>query len=219
MEAIKLNLIYIYDAYCTWCYALGGVMAEVEKAYADLLDVEVLSGGMVLPETPQHISVLAEAYKSGVAAVKERVEADFGPDFLWHIHSSEESDWLPNSLKPAIALSIIKKHKPTSSLVFANDLQTSLFAEGRDLTDDEAYRHLLEKYDLDADDFYKQLHSEEMADAARYDFALAKQLQVTSFPTVLLQESESKFHLMAKGYTDFETLSKRLNSGIASIHG
>ena len=30
-----------------WCYALGGVMAEVEKAYADLLDVEVLSGGMV----------------------------------------------------------------------------------------------------------------------------------------------------------------------------
>ena len=33
--------------------------------------------------------------------------------------------------------------------MFATDLQYALNYEGRDLTDDEAYRHLLAKYSLD----------------------------------------------------------------------
>lgn len=213
----KLNLIYCYDAYCSWCYGLGSVMKEVATNFKDILQIEVLSGGMLLPEIPQPISVIAAPIAKGYKRVEEMTGVKFGADFLWHVEDPEQSDWFPNSLKPAIALSIIKDIMPEQSLNFANDLQISLFNEGRDLTDDEAYRHLLEKYQIEPSLFYKALHSEEYEEKARYDFALIKQLGLTSFPIVLLQENESKFHLMAKGYTDYNTLEKRIKGALNEI--
>ena len=53
--------------------------------------------------------------------------------------------------------------------------------------------------------------SEAYKEKAYYEFALVKQLQVTGFPTVLLQTGESKFYLLARGYTDYETLKKGID--------
>ena len=88
--------------------------------------------------------------------------------------------------------------------------------EGRDLTDDEAYRHLLPEYGIEAEDFYTKLKSEEYLDKAYYDFALVKQLQVTGYPTVLLQVSDSKFYLLSRGYTDYGTLKGRVDKVLES---
>lgn len=216
-ENKKFNLIYCYDAYCSWCYGIGSVIKEVENNFKDSLQIEVLSGGMLLPENPQPISVIAKPIVQTYKRVEEMTGVKFGSDFLWHIEDPERSDWFPSSLKPAIALSIIKDILPEQSLSFANDIQISLFNEGRDLTDDEAYRHLLEKYKIEPKLFYKALHSAEYEEKARYDFALIKQLGLTSFPIVLLQENESKFHLMAKGYTDYATLEQRINNALNEI--
>ena len=97
-------------------------------------------------------------------------------------------------------------------MAFAADLQYALHYEGRDLTDDEAYRHLLEKYTIDPADFYSKLHSPAYKEKALYEFSLVKQLQVTGFPAVLLQVSESKFYLLARGYTNYETLKERIEN-------
>ena len=99
----------------------------------------------------------------------------------------------------------------------ASDLQYALNYEGRDLTDDEAYRHLLPKYNIPAEDFYTKLKSEEYLDKAYYEFALVKQLQVNGYPTVLMQVSDSKFYLLARGYTDFETLDARIMNVLNEI--
>ncbi len=141
----------------------------------------------------------------------------FGEDYLWHIKNPAESDWVPHSEKAAIALCIFKELHPEKQIAFATDLQYALHYEGRDLTDDEAYRHLLEKYSIDPQDFYLKLHDESFRDKAHYEFALCKQLQVESFPQVLMQITDSKFHLLAKGYTDYENLSKRIHLVLNSI--
>ncbi|MEI9957624.1 MAG: hypothetical protein WDM90_15305 [Ferruginibacter sp.] len=104
-----------------------------------------------------------------------------------------------NSEKPAIALCIFKEYYPEQQLDFASDLQYALNYEGRDLDDDEAYRHLLEKYNLPAEEFYTKLKSADYKEKAYYEFALCKQLSVDSYPQVLIQLSETKFYLLAKG--------------------
>lgn len=213
----KKNLIYCYDAYCGWCYGFRPVMEKIAIAFQDSVQIEVLSGGMVLPETPQPISVTAPFIQKAYKTVEEHTNTKFGEDYLWHIFHPEESDWFPDSLKPAIALCILKEKFPEKALAFASDLQYSLNFEGRDLTDDEAYRHLLDKYGLEADEFYKFLNSEEYEDKARYDFSLVKQLKVTGFPTVFIQENPQKFYLAAKGYTDYDTLKTRINNILEQI--
>jgi putative protein-disulfide isomerase len=75
----------------------------------------------------------------------------------------------------------------------------------------------LEKYSLNEEAFYEKLGSEAYKEQAHYEFQLCKQLQVTGFPCVLIQVSESKFHLLARGFTHYEDLKKRLDAVLDSI--
>jgi putative protein-disulfide isomerase len=149
--------------------------------------------------------------------VEKTTGITFGESWLWHIQHPQESDWFPESTKPAVALCIFKEYHPGNAVAMAADLQYALHYEGRDLTDDEAYRHLLHQYNIPEDDFYAKLHSEEYREKAYYEFALVKQLQVKGFPCVLLQVTDSKFYLLTNGYTDYETLKARIEKVLAEV--
>jgi len=207
---MKPILIYCYDAYCGWCYGFSPVIKKIAAAFNEKLDIEVLSGGMMIGESKMPIEKIGPYIQSAYKRVEEMTGIQFGEDFLWHTANPDKSDWIMNSEKPAIALCIFKEYHPEQQLDFASDLQYALNYEGRDLDDDEAYRHLLKKYNLPVEEFYDKLKSEPFKEKAFYEFALCKQLNVDSFPQVILQTAESKFYLLAKGYTDFDTLNNRI---------
>ncbi len=126
-------IFYCYDAYCNWCYGFSPVIVKIADDYRSRLPFEVISGGMILPETPKPISVMADYFLQNCQAVTEHTGAAFGDDFLWHIKNLGLSDWFPNSEKPAIALCVFKEYHPDKQVAFAADLQYALQYEGRDL--------------------------------------------------------------------------------------
>jgi putative protein-disulfide isomerase len=205
-------LIYCYDAYCGWCYGFSPVMKKVMERFKEDLSIEVLSGGMMVGETVAPIEKIGPYIQGAYKRVEELTGVKFGEDFLWHVNHPELSDWVMNSEKPAIALCIFKDYYPERQLEFASDLQHALNYEGRDLDDNEAYLHLLEKYSIQPEPFYEKLASEEYKEQAFYEFALCKQLQVTGFPAVLLQLADTKFHLLARGYTLYEEMEERIEA-------
>ncbi len=209
---MKPILIYFYDAYCGWCYGFSPVIKNIYASFKDRLDIEVLSGGMMIGEETMPIEKIGPFIQNSYKRVEELTGIKFGEDFLWHVFNPGQSDWVMNSEKPAIALCIFKEYHPERQLEFATDLQYALNYEGRDLDDDEAYRHLLEKYSIQPEAFYSKLKSEEYKEAAYYEFALCKQLQVTGFPTVFIQTAELKFMMVARGYTDYDSLKERIEN-------
>jgi putative protein-disulfide isomerase len=214
---MKPVLIYCYDAYCGWCYGFSPVIKKLADEYKDKLETDVLSGGMILPEKPTHISAMAPYIQKAYKTVEELTGIKFGEDFLWHIFNYEDSDWYPNSEKSAIAMCIFKEFYPKRAVEFASGLQYALNYEGRDLTDDEAYRHLLEKYSIHPEVFYDRLNSEEYKEKAYYEFSLIKQLQVTGFPCVFIQTGELKFHMVARGFTDYEAVKERIDNVLSAV--
>ena len=209
---MKPTLIYCYDSYCGWCYAFSPVIKKIAADYKDKLDIEVLSGGMMVGEQVVPIEKIAPFIQKEYKTVEEYAGVKFGEDFLWHITNPDKSDWVMNSEKPAIALCILKEYYPGRQLEFASDLQYALNYEGRDLDDDEAYRLLLDKYNLQPEAFYKKLHAPAYKEMAHYEFALMKQLQVTGFPTAFIQTAELKFNMVARGFTDYDTLKGRIDA-------
>src|SRR5687768_638304 len=109
---MKPILIYCYDAYCGWCYGFSKVITRIEEEYRDRFDFEVLSGGMILPEKPQHFSGMAKFIQGAYKQVEELTGITFGQDFLWHVFNPTETDWYPSSEMPAIALCIMKEYHP-----------------------------------------------------------------------------------------------------------
>ena len=210
-------LVYCYDAYCGWCYGFSPVIKKIAIEYKSTMHTEVLSGGMILPDKPYPLIHTAQYIQKAYKSVEERTGIKFGEDYLWHIFHPGQSDWFPDSLKPAIAMCIFKEYHPDQQVEFAADIQYSHHYEGRDLTDNEAYRHLLIKYSISEDEFYKKMSEDEYTEKARYEFALVKQLRVTGFPTVLIQTDEAKFYMVARGYADYETVQKNIQSVLSSI--
>lgn len=207
----KPILIYCYDAYCGWCYGFSPVIKKIAEEYKSQFEYEVLSGGMIISEKAKPISATAGYIQQAYKVVEEHTGIRFGADYLWHINNPDLSDWYPSSEKPAIALCIFKEFYPDRQIEFATDLQYALHSEGRDLCDDEAYAHLLEKYSIQPETFYSKLKSEEYKEMAYHEFDLCKRLQVTGYPAVLVQLSETKFHLLSRGYTPYEELKKRID--------
>lgn len=208
-------IIYCYDAYCGWCYGFSPVIKKIAEELSDKLTFEVLSGGMIITDKPRHIDAMAGYIQKAYKVVEERTGIKFGEYYLWHINNPDKSDWFPHSEKPAIALCIFKEYYPEKQVAFAADLQYALHYEGRDLCDDEAYRHLLEKHQIPAEEFYAKMKDESYKEKAHYEFALCRQLQVTGFPTVLMQLSETKFYLLSRGYTDYDTLKQSIDDVLA----
>jgi putative protein-disulfide isomerase len=209
---MKPVLYYCYDAYCGWCYGFSPVIKQIAEEYKDKLEIEVLSGGMMIDEGVMPIEKIAPFIQTGYKRVEELSGIKFGEDFLWHINNPDKSDWVMNSEKPAIALCILKEYYPERQLEFATDLQYALNYEGRDLDDDEAYRHLLDKYNIQAEAFYNKLADTEYKEMGRYEFALMKQLQVSGYPTVFVQTGETKFMTVARGYTAYEDVKLRIDN-------
>lgn len=208
---MKKTLYYCYDAYCGWCYGFSPVVKKIAETYKDTLDIEVLSGGMIIGEQVMPINKVAPYIQSAYKRVEELSGVKFGEDYLWHINNPEQSDWQMNSEKPAIALCIFKEYYPQRQAEFASDLQVALNYEGRDLDDNEAYRHLLEKYSIQPEVFYEKLQSDEYKEQAYYEFALCKQLEVSGFPALLLQLNDLKFYLLARGFTAYEDVKERID--------
>jgi putative protein-disulfide isomerase len=193
------------------------VLKKDATEFSNHFSVEVLSGGMILPEQPTPIGVMAPYIQQAYKTVENTTGITFGEDYLWHNFHPALSDWFPNSEKPAIALCILKDYFPQKQLQFAGDLQYALNFEGRELTDDEAYPHLLHQYQIPEEEFYRKLHEETYKEKAYYEFALCKQLKVTGYPALLLQTSESKLYLLAKGFTDEATLRQRIKNVLKEV--
>lgn len=206
------TFIYCYDAYCGWCYGFSTVIKKLYSEYKARLNFEVISGGMVLPEQPVSIAATAKYLESAYPKVEEITGIKFGEDYLWHIKHPDISDWFPDSEKPAIALCVFKDYYPDQQVSFAADLQYALHFEGRDLTDDESYRLLLEKYNIPAEEFYEKLDDKEYKEQAYDEFAFCQQLKVSGFPAVFIQVNETKYHMIAEGYTGFETMQERIEN-------
>lgn len=209
---MKPLLIYCFDAYCGWCYGFSPVITQLCANFANQIDSEAFSGGMILPEKPTHISATAAYSREEYKKIEALTGIHFGEDYLWHITNPNESDWFPHSEKPAIALSVFKTYFPNHSVAFAADLLYALHYEGRDLTDNEAYRHLLHKYNIPQNTFFNQLQSISFKENAHDDFAMVKQLKVSGYPTVFLQTDEKKLYCLAQGYIHYDVLAEQLTS-------
>lgn len=210
----RFKIIYVYDALCGWCYGFSKVILACYEKHKDEFEFEVLSGGMMTGDRVGTIDQIAPFIKSAYHSIEESTGIKFGELYLRHL---EQGTMILNSEKPAIALSIFKSIYPELAIPFVHDLQDAVYFDGKDPGENEVYRYLAVNYGLDPDEFEEKLSLPEFKEAAYYDFALVKQLKVESYPAVLIQVDDTRFYLIAKGYTDYDTLELRISNVIKEI--
>jgi len=211
----KLKLIYVYDAHCSWCFAFSKVIVDIQKKYQTQFDFEVLSGGMIIGD---RIGTIKDAAPPNILEIYERITSFTGTQFSdAYLANVKQGDSIRNSEIPANALAVFKSYLPQRAIEYAHALQHQLFITALEVNEEALYLGLAKDFGLDGPLFLEQMQQTEFLEAARYEFALAKQLQVTGYPQLLVQTAKTQFYLIAKGYTDFETLDERVQKVLAEI--
>jgi putative protein-disulfide isomerase len=199
------KIIYIYDALCGWCYGFSPVMQQLHEKYAEKLEFEVLSGGMIMGLRAGVIGEVAPYIKKAYPDVENGTGIKFGEPFLQNI--LEPGTAIFSSEMPGIAMTIFRKHLPEQVLSFAHALQNALYRDGIELSTLENYRPIVEKFGLSGDDFIRDLQTEENRYETLLEFQTVANWGVTGYPTVLLKPThEDQYYMIARGYTPLERM-------------
>lgn len=211
-KAVKI--IYVYDALCGWCYGFSPVLKQCYENHKNDFEFEVLSGGMMIGDRVGSINNIAPYIKTAYKSVENTTGVKFGDAYLRVL---DEGNMILNSELASIALSLFKQYFPDKSVLFAHEIQNALYFDGRDPNEIETFKNIAVKHGINPDEFEAKLKSDIAKEAAYYDFALSRQLRVDSYPAVLMQTSETGFYLIAKGYTDYDTLELRIENVLKEL--
>lgn len=207
----KNKLIYVFDTYCSWCYGMGPVLEKTRLEYKDILDFEVLSGGMIPEDTS--VQELAKRFsnpKQSFNQVTAMTGQSINSEFIQMLEKPDEYEYTFNSVYPARALTTLKHFLPGREIEQAEAIQDLVYSDLLDITKTESYKTVVEDFGVDWVAFVHRFESDESLQDARYEFHLTRQLEVTSYPAVLMQTDDQYFYLLARGYTPFETLNERI---------
>lgn len=196
----KLNLIYVYDPLCGWCYGFSPVIKQFYKKFRTKLEFEVLSGGMVVGDRIGPIGKVAAYIKDAYKVVEERTGVTFGKPFLAAL---DEGSMIFNSIPPSRALTAFKVFRPNDAMLMAHELQKAVYYDGKAPGDAKLYVELAKKFELPVESFEEALWSDSIAKKTEQEFITSGELGVSGFPTVFIGNKE-KLYPVSRGYMAYE---------------
>ncbi|WP_354678230.1 DsbA family protein [Cupriavidus plantarum] len=206
----ELELIYIGDPMCSWCYGFGKEMtalrATLSERYPDL-PLRILVGGIRAGAT----DVLDDAGKRFRLQHWARVEQASGLPFNREAFIARQGfvyDTEPICRAVVTARSLFPE---ANLLEVFRALQRTFYVEGRDTTNgkvlaDAAVAALTAQgHQITAEKFLEVWSGDAVIAETAHDFRTVRQWGVNSFPVVALRAGE-KLYQVAAGYTPVDAL-------------
>ncbi|MFJ7954273.1 DsbA family protein [Lysinibacillus sp. NPDC096418] len=204
MNDKETSLVYVWDAYCGWCYGFSKSIRTLHENHPEL-PLTLVSGGLFvghrslpikeyphIPEANKRISqltgvVYGEAYQELLA----------------------NGSFVMDSEVAAIGFSALRSIAPERAVYFASSMQHAFYYEGKSLSAVETYREIAIAHNLNPDLVIERTKEKDIINDAYADFTKVHQLNVNSYPTLLLKKGDEYISL-GGGAMTAEKLEARL---------
>ncbi len=204
------KITYFYDALCGWCYGFSPVIVQLNQAYKEELDFEVISGGMVVGSRVGPIGQVAGYIQSAYRMVEEKTGVKFGEAFLKDILAEGKAVF--SSVPAAVALSVFKRHRPEDAIDYTASIQKGIYFDGKRPLDSAFYAKVAGHFDLDEREFSEAMENPDALRWAEEDFSKTREFGVSGFPTLLFEDERQDLHLLTRGYAPFSALKSKLTA-------
>lgn len=206
MNKKELTLIYVWDAYCGWCYGFSKSLQAFHENHPEL-PLIVLSGGLFVGDRKQSIgaySHIPEANKR----ISQLTGVEFGAPYQALL---EEGSFVLDSEMAAIGFTALRSFAPNRAVYVASSMQRAFYYEGKSLSDPETYREIAIAHNLNPEEVLQRIKDMTTIKDAQEDFIKVQELGVLSYPTLLLQKGNEYIGL-GGGVMTPEKLEARLAS-------
>jgi putative protein-disulfide isomerase len=206
-----VEFVYVGDPMCSWCWGFAPVLEAMTDHYA--IPIRTVVGGL---RPGPSADLLDDRMRTFLAHHWEQVAERSGQPFD---HAAlDRKDWVYDTELPARAVTTMREVQPDETLAFFTRLQRAFYAEVVDITALDSYPALLHDFPVDIDDFTQRLRSDQSKQAAWRDFAEARRLGITGFPSLLLRLGDEHL-VVTRGYLPWDHLEPALSSWLRERYG
>ena len=203
-----MNLIYVADPMCSWCYGFG---TTIDALLADPREAAPLNLALVMGGLRPYTT--------------EPMGTDKADEIFGHWHHVHEAAGVPFAQAPNTALHrpgfvydtepasratvTVRTMSPRHVWRFFKAVQHAFYADAKDVTQPEVLADLAVAIGLPRSEFASAFASQRMRDETRADFEQSQNWGIRGFPAVVAEHG-GKLHLVAHGYTPIAGLHERL---------
>ena len=208
-----MNLIYIADPMCSWCYGFGKTMDGLlaEPGDAAPLQLALLMGGL----RPYTSEPLAPGRADEIFGHWRHVHEATGLPFAQAPNTSLHEPGFVYDTEPASrAVVTVRALSAKQVWRYFKEVQRAFYADARNVTRSDVLAELAEPLGLPRDKFLAAFESPAMHEATRQDFAQSQAWGIRGFPA-LVAEHAGGLHLVAQGYLPLDALRERLATLLA----
>ena len=198
----QLELLYIADPMCSWCWGFAPVIERIDHSFD--IPVRVVVGGL----RPGDRAEPLDRVRPMLEHHWEQVAAASGQPF--DVKALDRTDWMYDTMVPDTAVVTMRQTAPDETLRFLATVQRAFYADVTDVTDPDVYGDLVVGFPVDPDGFVAAIRSSEMHAVAAKDFQEAQWMGVTGFPSLLLRDGATTVPV-ALGYAPFAQIADRIN--------
>ncbi|MBW8831221.1 MAG: DsbA family protein [Burkholderiales bacterium] len=203
-----MNLIYIADPMCSWCYGFGKTLNALlaDPRDAAPLQLALVMGGL----RPYTTEPLAEGHADEILGHWKHVHEASGLPFSQAPNTALHDPEFIYDTEPASRATIaVRTHWPQHVWRYFKAVQHAFYADGKNVTRPEVLADVAEEVGLPRANFATVFASAQAREAARQDFEQSQAWGIRGFPA-LVAEAGGKLHLVAHGYLPEDALRERL---------
>jgi putative protein-disulfide isomerase len=208
------TVLYVFDAYCGWCYGFDPTILAFWEANRDRAAFEVVSGGLFTGTRRPALASLGFIREAN-ARVSRLTGVTFGPAFDALL---DDGRLVLDSEGAAAGFAALRAQAPDRAVPLAAALQRRFYVDGRSLSDPATIASIADAEGLDADRAVAFMTGPDGTAAAAEDFSLTRSLGVSSFPSLLVVAGDQGVQLPAVG-TRVEVLTRYLDEALAAMAG
>ena len=210
-----MNLIYVGDPMCSWCYGFAKPMDEL---LADPLDAAPLQLALIMGGLrPFTTEPMAAGKADEIFGHWHHVAEASGQPFAQAPNTALHRPGFVYDTEPASRATVtVRSHWPGHVWRYFKAVQQAFYAEAKDVTRPEVLADVAEQLGLSRVSFAKAFASREMRELTAADFAQAQAWGIRGFPT-LVSEHGDHLYLVGSGYIALDALRERL-AAVGTAH-
>ena len=203
-----MNLIYVGDAMCSWCYGFAKPLDELlaDPQASAPLQMALVMGGL----RPSTTEPIAPERADELAGHWHRVADASGQPFAPAPHTALHQPGFVYDTEPAARATVtVRSLWPQQVWRYFKALQHAFYAEGRNVVEPGVLADVAVQLGLPRGEFGKAFASQKMRDATLQDFQQSQAWGIRGFPT-LVAEHGDRLQLVGSGFMPIATLRERL---------
>lgn len=205
MPTTDLEIIYIGDPMCSWCYGFSPVMQSLFKTFKDRVKVTLRMGGL----HPGNDYIVDQKYRDFLVGHWEDVGNRTGQIFSFK--NLEKLGWIYDTEKACRAQVVFRKLQPEDEFAYFAKIQEGFYRYDRDPHDPLTFARTAEKFGVNRNTFLELYNNPASSRETWDEFAWAQSLGVRGFPTVLVREGND-YAALTRGYQPLVQLEEPLEN-------